>query len=583
MATYRRILIFARPYMGKLILATLCLALGAALNSASMYLIKVVTDDGFLNKDVTRAGQLLPWLALGVVITMLLRGLFSYFGDILNNRASLSIVEDVRAQVFEKLMRLPLRYHQHQRLGQLITRVTNDAALMQTGVSDVVGRVIGSGLNILGLVGLILWLNWRLTGIILLVFPIALFPLYHFGRKIRHYSTNGQERMADLASLLHETLAGIRVVAAFNRETWETKRFRAAAAALTSALRKQLMVAALATPVMDTIGGVAVAGMIWIAGQEVLSGRMSFGDFLALVGSIGAIYPQIKSMNGVNKQLQDAVAAAERIFLILDEPLGIADAPGAKLAKPLRKALELRDLSFSYVPGNLVLRGIHLTLRAGERVALVGPSGGGKSTLADLVPRFHDPVAGAILWDGVDLRQLKLQSLREQIAVVTQDTFLFNESIAANIAYGRAGATSAQIKAAAKAANAHEFIVRQAEGYDTKVGERGVRLSGGQRQRLAIARALLKDPPLLILDEATSALDTQSERLVQQALDRLMKGRSTLVIAHRLSTIQHADQILVVDKGRVVERGTHTGLLKKRGLYAKLYRLQFSSKRKVAA
>jgi subfamily B ATP-binding cassette protein MsbA len=514
---------------------------------------------------------------------MLVKGVFRYVADLLNNGSSQHIIKDVRQRLFDHLMALPLSFHQHQRVGGMSSRVTYDVNIMQTGISDVVGKVVDSTVRILFLAGLILYLNWRLALEVAIVMPLAMGPLLYFGGRIRRLSHRDQERMEDLTAVLGEALAGFRVVLSFTAEASERRKFSRALGDFTAASLKKLRAAALSSPVMEIIGAFGVALMIYLAGNQVVDQRMSFGAFIAIMGAIAAIYPPVKALNGVNINISAALAAGQRIFELLDHPVTVSDPEHPKPAKPLRGSLTLEGVRFAYASGHQVLRGLSFEVKAGTRVALVGPSGAGKSTLADLVPRFHDVNGGRILWDGVDLRHLSVEGLRQQVGVVSQDTFLFNESIAQNLAYGRPGASRNAIIAAAKAANADAFIRQQEDGYDTLIGERGVRLSGGQRQRLAIARALLKDPPLLILDEATSALDTQSERQVQQALDRLMKGRTSLVIAHRLSTVQHADLIVVLDRGRMVESGKHKALLAKRGLYAKLYKMQFLHPEKAAA
>jgi subfamily B ATP-binding cassette protein MsbA len=576
MGLYRRMLGFARPYWHWLVGAILFSAAAAGLETASMYLIKRVMDEGFLNQDPAQARKMLTLLPLAIVVILVAKGVFSYLADILNNGASNRITGDLRQRLFDRLLDLPLRWHHGERVGNLSARLTYDASIMQAGISDVVGRVIGSGLRLVGLCGLIVYLNWQFAIKAFIGIPIALAPLFYFGRKIRKLSHRDQERMADLSAILQEALGGIRVVLSFTAEAHERARFAKAVREHTDAVLYKLKLAAASSPIMESIGGVGVAAMIYLAGNAVVDKTMSFGSFLALMGAVAALYPHFKSLNGVNVSIAGALAAGARVFEVLDAEPAVTDALDARPAGPLKGSLRLEHLQFSYEPGRPVLRDLDLELKAGQRVALVGPSGAGKSTLADLVPRFHDVDSGCILWDGQDIRGLTLQSLRQQIAVVAQETFLFNESIADNIAYGKPTATRDEIVAAAKAANADAFIREQAAGYETLIGERGVRLSGGQRQRLAIARALLKDPPLLILDEATSALDTESERLVQQALERLMKGRSSLVIAHRLSTIQSADRIVVLDAGRVVQQGTHTELLAQGGLYKKLYDMQFN-------
>ena len=573
---------FARPYWGRLALAMICYSATAGLESLTLYLIKPVMDQGFLNVDPIEAHRVLKWLPLGIIGTLALKGAFSYLADLLNNGVSNKLVMDVRDKIFGHLTRLEIGYHSHQRIGQVSSSLSYDASNMQSGITDVVGRVFGSGVRILALTAVVFYMNWRLALEVAVVFPVAMGPLYYFGRKIRRFASQDQERMADLSALAQEAISGIRVVMAFSQESRERERFHQAVKAHYHAVMTKLRAAALSSPVMETIGGVGFALMIFLAGNLVVDKQMTMGEFVALMGAVAALYPQFKSLNGVNVSIQNAIAAGTRVFEILDTPIKIQDKPGAKEVYAPRRGLSFEKVSFSYGTHS-VLKDISFEVKAGKRVALVGPSGAGKTTLVDLVPRFQDPASGMILWDDIDLRDAKLLSLRSHIGVVTQDTFLFNDTIAANIAYGRPGATMEEIEAAAAAANAHAFILEQPLGYLTLIGERGVRLSGGQRQRLSIARAIVKNPPVLILDEATASLDTESERAVQDALDRLMKNRTTLVIAHRLSTVRHADEILVLDKGKIVERGRHALLLKKGGLYARLYKLQFGKKEAAGA
>jgi subfamily B ATP-binding cassette protein MsbA len=575
MQTYKRLLAFAWPYRGRMVVALVCTLLAAGLNLTSMLLTKPVFDKIFENPDKVEAARFLILIPAGIVISIVLKGLFAYFGDVFTNSVSNRIAADIRENLFAHLQRLPLAWHHHQRGGVLVARFTNDVNIMPSGISDVLGKVIGSTANVVLLLGGVFWLNWKLALWLLVVFPPAIGPLLYFGKKMRRHSTTGQERMADLTALLHESLAGVRVVTAFNMESWQSGRFSKAVGAHYHAIIKQLRISALSGPVMESIGGFGLALLFFLAGRLVVAGEMTTGTFVAMVALIASLYPQFKNLNGVNLSIQNALAASDRVFQILDTVPAIADAEGAKTLKPIRRALAFEDVHFQYQTGKPVLKGLTLEVKAGQMVALVGPSGAGKTTLADLVPRFMDPVQGRVAIDGHDIKGIRLHSLRAQVGVVTQETFLFNDTIAANIGFGRPGASQAEIVSAAKAANAHEFIQAQAMGYDTTIGDRGARLSGGQRQRLAIARAILKNPPILILDEATSALDTQSERAVQEALDHLMAKRTTLVIAHRLSTVQHADNIVVMDKGRIAEQGRHEALIKKKGLYAKLHKMQF--------
>jgi subfamily B ATP-binding cassette protein MsbA len=576
--TYSRMLEFAKPYVVQLTGSVICLALAAGLETYVMYMAKTLLDEGVLNKDNVAGKAVLLSASLAIMGLVTLKGFFSYFGETLNNGVASRIGMTVRQKLFEKLTLMPLSYHSHQRAGQMSSLLTYDATNMQAGISDVIGRVVGSALKIAGLMGLVFYLNWRLAFQVLVVFPIAMGPLYYFGRKIRRYASRDQERMADLASLSQEILSGIRVVMAFTRESYEQGRFNAAVLSHFKAIMQKLRMSALSSPVMEAIGGIGIALMMYMVGRQVLDGHMTFGAVASLGAALASLYPCFKALNGVNITIQGAIAAGERVFRVLDEPVIIKDKPAAMGLRPPKEAIAFDHVGFAYDGGQAVLKDISFEIKVGHRVALVGPSGAGKTTLVDLLPRFQDAGSGVITWDGVDVRDATLQSLRGHIGVVTQETFLFNDTIEANIAYGRPGATREAIESAAKAANAHAFILEQAKGYETLIGERGVRLSGGQRQRLAIARAILKNPPVLILDEATSALDTQSEQLVQEALDRLMERRTTLVIAHRLSTVQHADEILVLDQGRITERGKHEALLETGGLYAKLYKLQFGKK-----
>jgi subfamily B ATP-binding cassette protein MsbA len=604
MRTYLRLLKFAAAYKGRLAGALICTLLGAAFNSLSIGMLKPAYDVLLANNQQP-AGQyfaglpgvlrpLVPsswmasslpiaqlaliWVPFVLIFIILAKGLFNYTAEILNNQVSNKVALAVRARLFAHLQDLPLSFHSQQKGGQLISNFTNDVGLMPSGIFDVFSKVAGSTANIVGLTALIFWVNWRLALWAVVIFPLAVGPLVRFGKKIRRHSSEGQERMAEIFSQLHETLAGIRVIKAFRLESQGQKKMESALHAHYGAVLRQIRAAALSGPVMELIAMFGLAVLFGLAGTQVLHHGMTVGDFTTFMGAIAALYPQFKNINGVNNNIQNSVAASQRIFALLDTPLGIEEKPDAVHLQPLKRALVFEKVGFHYVPSKPVLKNLDLTVRSGQMVALVGPSGAGKTTLADLVPRFHDPGAGRILLDGRDIRDASLASLRDQIATVSQETFLFNDTIGANIAAGRPGAIQAEVERAAKAAHAHEFILAQPQGYQTLIGDRGVRLSGGQRQRLAIARAILKDPPLLILDEATSALDAESERLVQDAMDRLMKRRTTLVIAHRFSTVRHADRIAVLDKGQVVESGRHAELIKKKGLYSRLYRLQFQDR-----
>jgi len=552
------------------------MSLAAAMNVGALLQLQPIFDKIFSGKssavDFAAAMKVYPGLMLAL---MLLKGVFSFTGDVLNGMATNKLTADIREEVYAKLVELPLSYHSNSRAGQLLARVTNDINLMPAGICEVLGRIFGAGLNIITILGAMFYINWKLALIVTVAFPVCFGPLIHFSRRLRRHSNEGQDRMADLTVQLHETLAGIRVIMSFGTQPQEKARFKTAVWAHYRAVMRQIRTAAAASPVMESIIATGGFFLILVAGAMVRNSDLTTGQLMTLAALLGSIYPQIKTANGVNSAIQGALTGSQRVFSLLDEPVGIQEKPDAVSPKGLEKGVRFQKVCFEYVPGHPVLVDVDLEIPAGSTVALVGPSGGGKTTLVDLVPRFHDPKSGVISLDGVDLRDLRLQELRGLIGVVTQETFLFNDTIANNIRYGCPNATDAQVREAAQVANAHEFIEKQAEGYETRIGDRGARLSGGQRQRLSIARAVLRNPPLLILDEATSALDTESERLVQQALERLMQRRTSLVIAHRLSTVRNADLIVVVEKGHIVERGRHDDLIAQGGTYARLCQMQF--------
>ncbi|MEW6516990.1 MAG: lipid A export permease/ATP-binding protein MsbA [candidate division FCPU426 bacterium] len=579
MQLYLRLLRYARPYAGRVFAALLCLALTAALTAMGMYLIKPVLDKVFGNPDQVQALFYLRLVPVAIVLTYLLKGFSTYGQDYLINHIGNRIVMDVRNQLYGHLMRQELSFFHGQRSGMLISRVTHDSTLMQAAVSNVLGRLLGAILTIVSLVTLLFYLNWQLAFLSLVVFPVAVYPVISIGKTLRKLSHQAQAKMADVTTVLHESITGIRVVKAFGMQAFEIKRFREEMQRYFDVTMRALRRTALSSPLMEFIGSFGICAMIVWSGTQVIRGESTTGTFFAFLGALASLYPQVKNMAGINNTVQSALAAAQRVFELLDRPPLIQDRPGAKPLRAFKHKIEFHNLSFGYQSDRLVLQQIQLTARAGEILAIVGRSGAGKTTLVDLLPRFADPTEGAITLDGHDLRDLTLASLRGNIGLVTQDTILFNDTIRNNIAYSKPDASQREIEEAAKAANAHEFILQTRQGYETLIGERGVRLSGGQRQRLAIARAVLRNPPILILDEATSALDTESERLIQAALDRLMRHRTTLVIAHRLSTVQHAHQIVVLDQGRIVERGRHAELMRRNGLYKKLVRLQFGMAR----
>jgi ATP-binding cassette, subfamily B, bacterial MsbA len=575
---YLRLLAYLRGYRLRVFSAIACMALSAGSTAFVMYQLKPIMNAAFLQTE--RPSETFHHLwAFIIPLTLaaaLLRALSSYGQAYFSGYLGQQVIQMLRNDLYSHFLAMPLSYFSAQRTGSLSARITNDVLKLQEAIVNVVAGGLSSGFNALALTGLLFYLDWKMALVALVVFPLALAPIYRFGRKIRRASGEGQGILADLNAQIHETLAGIRVVKGFGMEAHEKKKFQKTNHDFFSASMHSIRAYAASSPIVDIITTLSLLLLTtWLSYRVLFLHDITIGIFTSFFAATATLYPSLKNFNGLWSGLQNAMAAAERCFEILDTPDPMAEGRGALEVEALRKAVEFRNVGFEYVPGHPVLRDISFKISRGEVVALVGPSGGGKTTLADLIPRFYDPTSGSILWDGKNLKDLKLASLRSHIGLVTQETILFHDSILHNIAYGKPGAGIQEVRAAARAAFAEDFISNTPQGFNTMIGERGVKLSGGQRQRLAIARALLKNPPMLILDEATSALDNESERWVQKALDELMGRRTTLVIAHRLSTIRRADRILVIDKGRIVERGRHGFLLNQKGLYAKLYRMQF--------
>jgi subfamily B ATP-binding cassette protein MsbA len=515
-------------------------------------------------------------ICLALLVVFLIKNLFDYLTNVLTVWVEQAVVRDLRNELYAHLHDLSLSFFHTRRTGALLSRLTNDIALVRGALAAGFSNLIKSALLLTVCLFWIFWTSWRLALLSLLVIPPSLALIVWLGRKLRRRSTITQERMADLNAILSETLGGIRVVKAFSMEEFEKRRFAASAQDYFKAFVKQRRVGAMASPVSEYLGVVAATAVLWYGGHEILLQRaLEPQQFFIFLFAMLQLMSPLKSLSNVNATLQEGLAAAVRIFRILDTEPAIVTRPGARPVHDIRSGIEFTGVTFRYGNGPEVLRDVSFSVAAGEVVALVGPSGAGKSTLVDLVARFYDPTEGTIRLDGADLRDLDVGSLRRMMGIVTQDPLLFNDTVARNIAYGVLDADPEAIRRAAVAANADHFIREMPEGYETKVGERGMRLSGGERQRVAIARAIFKDPALLLLDEATSNLDSESELLVQEALEVLFQGRTVFVIAHRLSTIQRADRILVLDQGRIVETGTHSELVKRPGLYQKLHRLQF--------
>jgi subfamily B ATP-binding cassette protein MsbA len=515
-------------------------------------------------------------ICMALLAVFLVKNVFDYLTNVLTVWVEQAVVRDLRNQLYAHLHDLSLSFFHTRRTGALLSRLTNDIALVRGALAAGFSNLIKSALLLAVCLFWIFWTSWRLALLSLVVIPPSLWLIVFLGKKLRRRSTITQERMADLNAILSETLGGIRVVKAFSMEEFEKRRFDASANDYFRAFVKQRRIGAMAGPVSEYLGVVAATAVLWYGGHEILLQRaLEPQQFFIFLFAMLQLMSPLKSLSNVNATLQEGLAAAVRIFGILDTKPAIVSRPDARLCSGIRSGIEFERVSFRYGNGPDVLREVSCSVRSGEVVALVGPSGAGKSTLVDLVARFYDPTEGRILLDGIDLRDYEVGSLRRMMGIVTQDPLLFNDTVARNIAYGVTDADPESIHRAALAANADHFIREMPAGYETKVGERGMRLSGGERQRVAIARAIFKDPALLLLDEATSNLDSESELLVQEALEVLFQGRTVFVIAHRLSTIQRADRILVLDQGRIVETGTHGELVMRPGLYQKLHRLQF--------
>ena len=563
---------FVRPYFSRLAIALVCMGLMAGATATNAWLMQPMLDRVFVAHDAT----LLLVIPAAVVALAFVKGFANYGQTVLMTNVGQRVVGDVQAALFARIMRTDLAFFHANPTGTLISRFTTDAVMLRAAATDILANIGKNAVTALFLGALMFYQDWRLALVAMVVFPIAFRPLISIGRRMRRVSANTQAEVGLFMTLLNQTFQGARHVKAYGMEAYEISRVRQIIRNLVKLVNRAARIRAIASPLMETLGGVAVALVILYGGHQVLIGARTPGTFFSFITALLLAYQPLKTLAGINASLQEGMAAAQRIFDILDAEPTITDAPNARPLAIKGGEIRFDDVQFSYANGANALRGVSLTVPAGKRIALVGSSGAGKSTILNLVPRFYDTTSGSIAIDGQPLRDVALASLRRAIALVSQEITLFDDTIKANIAYGRLGAADAEIVAAAKAAAADEFIRRLPQGYDTMVGEHGVKLSGGQRQRIAIARAMLKDAPILLLDEATSSLDTESERHVQTALDALMQGRTTVVIAHRLSTVTGADLIYVIDGGRVVEHGTHAELLRQQGVYARLYALQFA-------
>lgn len=600
MALYVRLLRRAWPHRWRIILALVCAVLASVLNAVSVGSLQPVFDGLFgygmgLSLPPAIAGLLgdvpariatyaqtnklgvLTFVVAFVLVVFILKGAVSIVDAYQMKWVAERIQADLRQEIYSHIHDMSLAYFTRTPTGEIMTRTTNDVTLVGASVTDLFRNAFREPLNMVGLIALLLIINWKLALLSLVVFPAALYPIVQFGRKMRKRGGQYLQRYTELTTLLQETISGIRIVKAFAMEAYERERFRAHNERLFRALMRISLVDCLTHPVMETLGAIGVVLAVWVGGYLVLTGELTAGGFVAFLGALGSLYQPIKRLSQVNNNVQQCMAGLTRIYQLLDTQPDVAEAPDATVLPAIQDRIEFVGVHFAYDADQPVLADLSLVAKMGQLVAIVGPSGAGKTTLVNLIPRFYDPTRGVVLIDGVDIRGVTLHSLRAQMGIVTQETILFDDTIYNNIAYGRSDISAARVEEAARLANAHEFIAALPDGYQTRIGERGVRLSGGQRQRLAIARAILKDPPILILDEATSSLDAESERVVQEALDRVMEHRTTFVIAHRLSTILRADTILVLKDGSIVETGTHASLLARPGVYAQLYETQLKA------
>ena len=559
------------PYRSKLIISMVAMMGVALCTGAQTYMVKDLLDKIFIEQN----RFYLYSLTIVVVFIFAIKGIFYYTYHFLLEKVGLSVIKDYRARIFEHIHIQPLSFFHNYPTGTLISRVVSDVTLMQQAVSSALVGILRDFFSVVVLMGVVFFLNWKLALFCFLILPVAAFPIIKFSKIFRRLSTKAQEETAQVSNMLYETITGNRIVKAFNMENHENKRYNNQLQLLFDVTVQDAKFRCLQHPLMEFIGGVAIAIFIWFGGKLVIGGVMTIGEFFALMTSLVVAYDPVKRIGKVNSTVQQGLAAATRIFAILDIVPAISDKPDAIELPPFKSSIEFKGVYFHYEDDTEALSDINLHVPAGQTLAIVGHSGGGKTTLTNLVPRFLDVSKGCITIDGCDIRQVTMRSLRDRIAMVTQQTILFNDTVRNNIAYGSLERSESDLIKAAEAAHALDFIKELPKGFETIIGESGARLSGGERQRISIARALLKNAPILILDEATSALDTESEREVQSALENLMKNRTTFVIAHRLSTIKNADRIIVVNNGRIVEDGTHDELLAHHGEYEQLYNMQY--------
>ena len=569
--TISRILQYVKPYKNRLAIAMVCMVIVASMAGAQAYMIKPLLDEIFFKQDRTML-TLVPLAILGI---FLVKGVFSYIYSYYLVKVGQSVIRDLRNLLYSHIQSLPLSFFLKKPTGELISRILNDVSLIQGAVSNVLVGILKDTCQVIFLIGVIFYQDWRMALIAMVSLPLVVYPIINFGRRHRRLSISNQQTTAQVSNILYETITGNRIVKAFCMEKYEVGRFAKKLDKLFAIIMRDTRIGAISRPLMEFLGGIGISLVVWYGGSQVLDGKSTPGTFFSFLTALIMIYEPIKGISAINNSLQQGIAASERVFDVLDVEPDVPEKKDAIELPRVNNAIEFTDVRFQYDEDTEVLKGINLKVKAGEILAVVGSSGGGKSTLVNLIPRFYDVSSGSLAIDGTDIKDVTFKSLRNQIGVVTQQTILFNDTVRNNIAYGSHDASEEQIRGAASAAHALDFIQQLPKGFDTIIGESGARLSGGERQRLSIARAILKNAPILILDEATSSLDTESEHEVQQAIENLVQSRTTFVIAHRLSTIRNADRIIVIQDGAIVEEGIHDTLLSLGGVYTMLHDMQF--------
>jgi subfamily B ATP-binding cassette protein MsbA len=569
---HKRLLLLIKDKWLRLSFAMGCMMVVGVSTSATAFLIKPILDDVFFKQDA----RMLKIIPVAIVIIYFLRGIAYYCQVYLMSYVGQSIITSLRNTLFSKIQDLSLSFFHEEKTGALMSRVTNDVNIVKEMVSNAVTGALKDSFTIVCLTIVIFYRDWKMAIFAFLILPLAFFPIVEFGRRVRKVSTGYQEAMADMSSFLHETFFGNKIVKAFGRESYEKKRFFKKTHNIFNLEMKAVVARSLSAPIMEFLGGIGVAFIIWYGGSKVIAGTSTPGTFFSFMAAVIMLYEPVKKLSKLNNSIQQGLAATDRVFDIIDKESDIREHHNPVDIKPGLHRVTFKNVFFKY-DNAMVLEDINLDVKAGEILALVGMSGGGKTSLVNLIPRLYDVTEGSILIDGIDIRKASISSLRNQIAIVTQDPILFNDTIRNNIAYGNHNASNKDIERVAKAAYAYNFIQRLPDKFDASIGELGGRLSGGEKQRICIARALLKDAPILILDEATSSLDSEAETLVQKALENLMRGRTTFVIAHRLSTITYAQRIIVIVGGKIVEEGNQNELIARQGEYFKLYQMQFNN------